>query len=144
MRPELLLLGLGVVLVGWLRKQAAKNTEGHSNDQRGTWRAGSSHRSAGSSSAQSETAGRAESVRFNDVPTSSGAGPDATSRDAFTGERLRPDTKIFQCIGCKSYYHEESVELLRRENAGRCASCNSRDIVRDKIAEQVIVDADAS
>jgi len=144
MRPELLLLGLGVVMIGWLRRQAEKNRQGHSDDQRGTWRAGSRHNGGGSSGTQSDATENADSVRFNDDPAGSGAGPDANSRDAFTGERLRQGSKLFQCLGCKSYYHEESVELLRRENSARCASCNSRDIVRDKIAEQSVADTNSS
>lgn len=54
---------------------------------------------------------------------------------------MRSDAKIFQCVGCRSYYHEESVALLREQNAGRCVSCKGREIVRDKIAEQSIAES---
>lgn len=134
MRVELLLLGLGVVAVGWLRKQAEKNTEGQADDQRRTWRAGS--RRSGTSSEPSSQTG---SVRFTDDVTAQG--PDGDSRDAFTGEPLRSNVKIFQCVGCRSYYHEESVALLREQNAGCCVSCKGREIVRDKIAEQSIAES---
>lgn len=134
MRVELLLLGLGVLAVGWLRKQAEKDAEGRADDQRGTWRAGSRRSSNGS-----ESTNDSGSVRFNDRTATEG--PDGNGRDAFTGEPLRAAARIFQCVGCKSYYHEESVTLLRRENGGRCVSCKSREIVRDKIAEQSIADA---
>jgi len=138
MRVELILLGLGVLAIGWLRKQSEQNREGRSDDARGTWRAG---RRGSSDQSRSEDAADAgdDSVRFRDG--ASAGDPDGDTRDAFTGERLRNDSRLFQCTDCKSYYHEESVDLLRRENGGRCVSCGKRAIVRDTIAEQAIREA---
>jgi len=138
MRVELILLGLGVLAVGWLRKQSEQNRQGRSDDARGTWRAGRRGSGGHSQSENSEDA-HDDSVRFRDG--ASAGDPDADTRDAFTGERLRNGSRLFQCTDCKSYYHEESVDLLRRENSGKCVSCGKRAIVRDTIAEQAIKEA---
>jgi|GEM_PF-1081719 len=141
MRVELILLGLGVLAVSWLRKQSEQSRHGRGDDERGTWRSGG-HGSRSREPHNDDGAGRSESVRFNDSAAADDLDHDTC--DAFTGERLRRGVRLFHCVSCKSYYHEESVDLLRRENGGKCASCGQRDIVRDTIAEQTVsADRDA-
>lgn len=137
MRVELILLGLGVLAVTWLRRQSEQSRRGHEDEERGTWRSGGRGRRSHAQADETDPAtGRSGSVRFSE----SGAAdrPDQKTRDAFTGQRLRTGVRLFHCVDCKSYYHEESVDLLRRENGGRCASCSGRNIVRDTIAEQTV------
>lgn len=49
--------------------------------------------------------------------------------DAFTGESLNVSLGLFQCYNCKVYYHSESYNVLVQENASRCVSCQSTNIV---------------
>ncbi|MEZ5739444.1 MAG: hypothetical protein R3E68_08300 [Burkholderiaceae bacterium] len=44
-------------------------------------------------------------------------------RDAFSAEPIDPDRALLRCPSCQAMYHADSVVTLRRENAGRCASC---------------------
>jgi Bacterial SH3 domain len=46
-------------------------------------------------------------------------------RDALTGMPLDPSRGLYHCARCKAYYHADSCELLRRENAGRCIGCGN-------------------
>ncbi len=48
--------------------------------------------------------------------------------DAFTGAPLKKASGLYQCQSCKVYYHAESFQLLRKENASRCVACHSTDI----------------
>lgn len=49
-------------------------------------------------------------------------------RDAYSSATIDPDRALYRCGGCQAWYHDESVEALRRENAGRCALCGSADL----------------
>lgn len=49
--------------------------------------------------------------------------------DAFTGESLNIALGLYQCNNCKVYYHRESYNVLVQENATRCVSCQSTNIV---------------
>jgi len=48
-------------------------------------------------------------------------------RDAYSGAPLDASTPLVQCANCQAFYHVASTTILRRDNAGRCASCGSRD-----------------
>lgn len=57
-------------------------------------------------------------------------------RDAYSGATLNPARPLLRCTNCLAFYHSDSVAVLARENAGRCASCGGTDfravsIVRD-------------
>ncbi len=43
--------------------------------------------------------------------------------DALTGAPLQRNSRLFQCKHCKVFYQEQSVEVIRSENQGRCVSC---------------------
>lgn len=59
-----------------------------------------------------------------------GPAPDLNDlHDAFTGAPLNPALGLHQCTKCQVYYHAESVEVLREENAGRCVACGSAALV---------------
>jgi len=49
--------------------------------------------------------------------------------DAFTGAVLNPSLGLYQCFSCKVFYHDESLEVIRQENSGRCVACNSTNIL---------------
>ncbi len=51
-------------------------------------------------------------------------------RDAFTGAILDPALGLFRCTSCQVYYHRESYEVVRSENAGQCVACSSTAIVQ--------------
>ena len=44
-------------------------------------------------------------------------------RDAYSGATLDAARPMVQCATCRAFYHSDSVTILVRENAGRCASC---------------------
>ncbi len=44
-------------------------------------------------------------------------------RDSFSAEPIDPNRELMRCPGCQSYYHVESVQILERENQGRCVTC---------------------
>jgi hypothetical protein len=44
-------------------------------------------------------------------------------RDAYSGATLDAARPMVQCATCRAFYHSDSVAILVRENAGRCASC---------------------
>ena len=46
-------------------------------------------------------------------------------RDAFSAEPIDPERALVRCAQCPAFYHADSMVTLRRENAGRCASCQS-------------------
>ena len=48
-------------------------------------------------------------------------------RDAYSGAPLDASTPLVQCANCQAFYHVASTTILRRDNAGRCASCGGRD-----------------
>lgn len=49
--------------------------------------------------------------------------------DALTGAALDIGRGLYQCTTCKVFYHNDSIELLRAENSGRCVSCQSATLV---------------
>ncbi|MFM0356466.1 hypothetical protein PQR12_23475 [Paraburkholderia nemoris] len=49
--------------------------------------------------------------------------------DALTGAALDIARGLFQCTTCKVFYHENSIELLRAENSGKCVSCQATTLV---------------
>jgi hypothetical protein len=72
----------------------------------------------------------------NDGPIMVSPGDVAGLRDAYSGATLDAARPMVQCANCRSFYHSDSVTILVRENAGRCASCGSTEfravaIVRD-------------
>ncbi len=67
-------------------------------------------------------------VVFRDVD-GHGAEPDISGlHDAFTGAPLNRQLGLAQCSNCSVYYHAESVEIIRAENAGRCVACGQAAI----------------
>ncbi len=50
--------------------------------------------------------------------------------DAFTGAPLDRNQVIYQCEGCRVFYHKESVDALNEFNDGNCVSCNYGKIVK--------------
>ena len=48
-------------------------------------------------------------------------------RDAYSGATLDAVRPMVQCATCRAFYHSDSVTILVRENAGRCASCGSTE-----------------
>ena len=86
----------------------------------------------------STTARRSSSIQFTDSSTAST--PSEASKppkefdfrglhDALTGAALDIGRGLFQCTTCKVFYHNDSIELLRAENSGRCVSCQSTTLV---------------
>lgn len=49
--------------------------------------------------------------------------------DALTGAPLQLNAGLFQCKRCKVFYQEQSVEVIRAENGGRCVSCLHPELV---------------
>ena len=49
-------------------------------------------------------------------------------QDAFTGLSLDPLKGLYQCVKCKVFYHQESIDVIKSENRGECVSCQSRTI----------------
>lgn len=49
--------------------------------------------------------------------------------DALTGAPLQRDSGLFQCKRCKVFYQEQSVEVIRTENQGRCVSCLHPELI---------------
>lgn len=49
--------------------------------------------------------------------------------DALTGAPLQKDAGLFQCKRCKVFYQEQSVEVIRAENQGRCVSCLHAELI---------------
>jgi hypothetical protein len=63
-------------------------------------------------------------------PISPSPAPDLEDlHDAFTGAPLNPTLGLYQCTNCRVYYHSESFDVLREENAQRCVACGSGAIV---------------
>lgn len=58
-------------------------------------------------------------------PIKVAAGDIAGLRDAYSGSTLDATRPLVQCANCRAFYHSDSVAILVRENAGRCASCGS-------------------
>lgn len=81
------------------------------------------------------TARGSQRIVFTEPGKAGGAGgspPPASLEglhDAFTGAPLNPALGLHQCINCKVYYHAESFEVLRAENASRCVACGSPSVV---------------
>lgn len=50
-------------------------------------------------------------------------------RDAVTGTWLDPSRTLYRCGRCEVFYHRESLELVRVENAGCCVACGAASIV---------------
>lgn len=71
-------------------------------------------------------------IKFKD--NGGGAGPPTDIDikdlvDALTGAPLLLDAGLFQCKRCKVFYQAQSVEVIRAENGGRCASCLHAELV---------------
>ncbi len=49
-------------------------------------------------------------------------------QDAFTGLSLDPLKGLYQCVKCKVFYHQESIDVIKSENRGECVSCQSSTI----------------
>ena len=77
---------------------------------------------------------QASKIRFSDMSTvdypGASVGDIAGLKDAFTGEPLSVALGLCQCLNCKVYYHQSSVDFLKQENNGKCAACSSTDIVQ--------------
>jgi len=77
---------------------------------------------------------RSSAIRFTelgaDTPATLSAGSLDGLRDAFTGAILDPALGLFRCTSCQVYYHRESYEVVRSENAGQCVACSSTAIVQ--------------
>ena len=56
-------------------------------------------------------------------PITVSPGDIAGLRDAYSGSTLDAARPLVQCATCLAFYHSDSVTVLVRENAGRCASC---------------------
>jgi len=117
MRLEVVLAGLGLAAFAWLKKKA-EESEQERTEERGTYRPGSS---------------TGDGVRFNDVSGDGDSG--GPERDAFTGEDLDPSRAVYQCQGCRSWYHGDTLRTILHENQGQCVACKGVDIVRDRITE---------
>ena len=55
--------------------------------------------------------------------------------DAFTGAALNPALGLHQCMTCQVYYHSESVDVLRQENAGHCVACGGSTLIQRNTQE---------
>jgi len=49
--------------------------------------------------------------------------------DAFTGEKLDRKLGLNQCVNCKVFYHNESLQVLREANGSACVACQSKSII---------------
>lgn len=56
-------------------------------------------------------------------------------RDAVTGTALDPSRGLYRCRRCEVFYHAESYELVRGENAGRCVACGVASIMSISTAQ---------
>lgn len=50
-------------------------------------------------------------------------------RDAVTGTTLDLSRGLYRCERCEVFYHADSFELVRQENAARCVACGTSSIV---------------
>ncbi len=50
--------------------------------------------------------------------------------DALTGAPLQLNEGLFQCGRCHVFYQDQSVEVIRAENGGRCVSCLQAELFR--------------
>ncbi len=69
---------------------------------------------------------RSENSRY-DGPITVSPGDIVGLRDAYSGATLVAGRPMVQCANCRAFYHSDSVTILVRENAGRCASCGSTE-----------------
>lgn len=56
-------------------------------------------------------------------------------RDAVTGTALDSSRGLYRCGRCEVFYHAESFELVRQENAARCVACGATSIVSISAAQ---------
>lgn len=56
-------------------------------------------------------------------------------RDAVTGTALDSSRGLYRCQRCEVFYHADSFELLRQENAARCVACGTPSIVSISVAQ---------
>ncbi len=56
-------------------------------------------------------------------------------RDAVTGTALDPARALYRCGRCEVFYHADSYELVREENAGRCVACGVASITSISTAQ---------
>lgn len=64
--------------------------------------------------------------------------------DAFTGEPLNQTRQLHYCRRCGVYYHNESFDLIRSQNGGRCVSCLATEIIEYSAGQTRIVWREAS
>jgi hypothetical protein len=84
----------------------------------------------------SPAARKSTDIKFSDSSTR-GPGQASSAKeldlkglhDALTGAALDVARGLFHCTTCKVFYHEDSIELLRAENSGRCVSCQATTLV---------------
>ena len=77
---------------------------------------------------------RSENSKY-DGPIMVSPGDIVGLRDAYSGATLDAARPMVQCANCRSFYHSDSVTILLRENAGRCASCGSTEFRAVAIAQ---------
>ena len=65
---------------------------------------------------------RSDDVKY-EGPIAVSSADIAGLRDAYSGATLDAARPMVQCATCRAFYHSDSVTILVRENAGRCASC---------------------
>jgi hypothetical protein len=126
-----LLLIAGLWVLFWLGRKiyVYLNTPA----QHETWTPSSSPARAPSPKPRTDTyrprpANKKPKIQF-DPPTPGPASDLKDLHDAFTGAPLNPALGLHQCTTCQVYYHTESIEVLREENAGRCVACGSTSLV---------------
>ncbi len=56
-------------------------------------------------------------------------------RDAYSSALIDPAKPLFRCAKCLSMYHGDSVEVLKRENGGRCMVCGGTDLGPVRLAD---------
>jgi len=124
MRIEFVLAGLGLAAFAWFKKNAEQNKR-EETERRGTYRPGSAS---------------GDGVKFSD-PSRTGQ-DEARPRDAFTGEDLNAERMIYQCQGCRVWYHGDTVKSLARDHHGRCVMCGEAELVRDRLTEERLSSVD--
>lgn len=71
-------------------------------------------------------------IKFRESSGSAGPQSDLDIKDlvdALTGASLTLSLGLYQCQHCKVFYQDQSVEVIRSENDGRCVSCLHAEIV---------------
>jgi hypothetical protein len=126
---SVLLFIVGLLLLYWLGRKIYEYLNPPA--QRQTWTPPSSPAGAPSAKPRADTyrprASNKPTIKFGPSP---GPAPDLKDlHDAFTGAPLNSALGLHQCTSCQVYYHTESLEVLREENAARCVACGSTALV---------------